>query len=341
VVNWGSAVPIIVAIIGVSGIAIPAISATFNKPSINIDVTRDIYGPTTNESFVTHLPPQLINLSNNGSAPATNLSLFLIASNASYPIRTITNLLSTVNLTVAIPGNHSLLKVNDTRQINPPTGFIELHVKKFVNGGGSTIRLAVCCSGLDRHESYHNQYYFDSHLVDTVYTTYDQGSTKLYQYPPPLITLPFAIWYFPFIVETSVGFRPTSISSLYLGAVFFYLAQSIVIVYLFYYFFTRMRKQIRKKILKQIVQEMMGIRRLIKNDPLSRKPFHDTRTDNSHTAFDIDDYLRVDDFYSKLAERNSYINSGNTDDIALKKLNNECLDLAEVGLKIIDWGKYK
>jgi hypothetical protein len=39
--------------------------------------------------------------------------------------------------------HQGLILGTDTRRIN--TGFTELDVKKFVNGGGSTIRLAVCC----------------------------------------------------------------------------------------------------------------------------------------------------------------------------------------------------
>ena len=58
---------------------------------------------------------------------------------------------------------------------------------------------------------------------------------------------------------------------------------------------------------------------------------------------DINDYRRVDDFYSKLHERNSYVESHTSaiDDIALRKLNKECLDLAEDALKNVDWSKYR
>jgi len=56
---------------------------------------------------------------------------------------------------------------------------------------------------------------------------------------------------------------------------------------------------------------------------------------------EINDYLRVEDFYLKLAERNSYIdNKKAIDDIALLKLNKKCLDLAEDALAKIDWSKY-
>jgi hypothetical protein len=61
---------------------------------------------------------------------------------------------------------------------------------------------------------------------------------------------------------------------------------------------------------------------------------------------DIKDYIRVDDFYSKLIERDSYIrdkrnNTQDIDDIVLMKLNKKCLDLAEDALEKIDWSKYK
>ena len=56
---------------------------------------------------------------------------------------------------------------------------------------------------------------------------------------------------------------------------------------------------------------------------------------------EMNDYLRIDDFYSKLAERNSYINSGSIDDSILKELNRQCLDMVEDALEKIDWHKYK
>jgi hypothetical protein len=56
----------------------------------------------------------------------------------------------------------------------------------------------------------------------------------------------------------------------------------------------------------------------------------------------INDYIRIDDFYTKLDERNSYIENNQTiDDIALLKLNKKCLELAEEALMKIDWSIYK
>ena len=44
-VNWGAAVPIVVAIIGISGVILPVFSSiyinqTYNKPTINIDIGK-------------------------------------------------------------------------------------------------------------------------------------------------------------------------------------------------------------------------------------------------------------------------------------------------------------
>jgi hypothetical protein len=58
----------------------------------------------------------------------------------------------------------------------------------------------------------------------------------------------------------------------------------------------------------------------------------------------VNDYTRVDDFYSKLVERNLYlmnvIANQPIDDIALLKLNKKCLELAEDVLEKIDWSRY-
>jgi hypothetical protein len=65
-----------------------------------------------------------------------------------------------------------------------------------------------------------------------------------------------------------------------------------------------------------------------------------------HRIFNnMHDYVRIDDFYSKLTERQRYLiscikNKHLIDDIALLKLNKKCLELAEEALTKIDWSKY-
>jgi hypothetical protein len=56
---------------------------------------------------------------------------------------------------------------------------------------------------------------------------------------------------------------------------------------------------------------------------------------------DINDYIHVDDFYSKLVERNSYIKNNQViDDSELVELNRQCLELAENALEKVDWSRY-
>jgi hypothetical protein len=59
----------------------------------------------------------------------------------------------------------------------------------------------------------------------------------------------------------------------------------------------------------------------------------------------VNDFIRLDDFYSKLAQRNSYIyscirNNHLIDDNDFLKLNKKCLELSEDALEKIDWSTY-
>jgi len=117
--------------------------------------------------------------------PATNLSLMLTANNKI--INNITNLFSTVDVTLAIPGPHSLLEIDGLKQVDG--SFVKLHVKTFVNGGGSTIKLAVGAK-----DTTYKDY--------TVYVTYDQGSNKknggepgsFFSSPISIVIYPFVAW---------------------------------------------------------------------------------------------------------------------------------------------------
>jgi len=250
--------------------------------------------------------------------------------------------------------------LKDITSIN--SDFVEIYIKKFVNDGGSIIRLEIKCSSHRHACNYSSR--TDLYPVNTVYATYDQGSTR---YPPLAPPITFTYILFPpaaYFMNNNTRYTAfiQHIPDIYITGAYFYLAQSIVIIYLFYYFFIRRRKQSKEKFLERIKQEMMSFRRSVRNDPLSRKPFYDSWTEDtistetftdaeyrrylkmlkrkSKIISEMNDYLRVDDFYSKLAERNSYINSGN-DDSVLKDLNKQCLDMVEDALEKVDWHKYK
>jgi hypothetical protein len=224
-----------------------------------------------------------------GTMPATNLSLLLTANHKT--IYNITNFLSTANLTCVIPGSPSAAPINHTKTINGPN--VEVHTKKFVNGEGSKIELMVLARGADTPDY-------------TVYATYDQGS------------------------KIAVGGKPSPSPLDYflnnLGSYgIFYLVVTELIV--FAYVFYRLLKGFRKEFFEYIVRDMIYVRKLFTYEPLTADIISDKswnvniygkrelkgaifrrRKKRKLKLFDdMNDYLRVDDFYLKLNERNSYI----------------------------------
>ena len=106
----------------------------------------------------------------------------------------------------------------------------------------------------------------------------------------------------------------------------------------------------------------MEVRKSFTHDIRSREPiFHNNwdfnslgvPNDKSRLFKDMNDYLRINDFYSKSKERylkskerysyrdGIFVSEQTIDDIALMKLNKECLELAEDALKNVNWSKYK
>ncbi len=111
-VNWGTVTPIVVAIIGISGVVLPAASSFFinqfyNKPNVNAVISQE-----------QEKGKQIINITNSGTIPATNLSLMITASN--HTINNITNLLSTTNVFLVNQGRMSLFKINQLNTTNSP-----------------------------------------------------------------------------------------------------------------------------------------------------------------------------------------------------------------------------
>ena len=156
-VDWLPIVPIFVAIIGVAGVFLPPFVGKIIRPDINIE----IYPENNNNIF----NKTIVNLVNNGIVPATNLSLIVTLDKTNSIINSVTNELSTTNITLAIPGSpHSLLVINHPMPVKKP--FLEIHVRKFVNGDGSEIKLAI-----DGKGTIYTDY--------TVYAVFDQGSEKM------------------------------------------------------------------------------------------------------------------------------------------------------------------
>ena len=331
-VNWGTVTPIVVAIIGISGVVLPAflvifINQIYNKADIDIDIgTKPENGK------------QIINITNSGTIAATNLSLIVTANK--HIINDVTNLLSTTNVLLVNPGPPSLLEINHLKPLN--VLLLDLHVKKFVNGVGSIIKLAINAKGTT----------FNDYVV---YATHDQGST--------IAPLPHLYY-----------IRLFSIA----GVFFIAISESTVVIYLWF----ALRRRNTKRFLQQITKEMIEVRKSLRHNLLDRYPFESrdtflypyesrwrwesrSRWDSPFSGVDatwkegagnvlgrklnsrkiineINDYIRVNDFYSKLVERDSYIKNNEViDDFTLAELNRQCLELAEDALTKIDWNKYR
>lgn len=316
-VNWGTVTPIVVAIIG---IVLPVLSAVFinqiySKPTINIDLGMKLENGK-----------QIINITNSGTIPATNLSLIITANN--HIINNITSLLSTTSIFLVSPGPPSLLETNNLTKINDTS--LELGVKKFTNGAGSIIKLAIGSK--------------DTVFKDyVVYAAYDQGSSKSGKQGTDISSNPAFIFFLA--VEASAGF----------------------------YMFTRWAKRdTRRRILQKIIKEIMQVRKLLRREPLIRditlverskferlssywelpdrtwkKYFEYDSEDKNETYMrkifrEVNDYRRIDDFYSKLADRYLEMKPNPAiDDFRLAELNRQCLKLAENALEKVDWNKYR
>jgi hypothetical protein len=321
--KWDTAVPIIVAIIGIIGTAIivPTFSSVLpsqflNKPILNIDIKPASYYNT------------IIKVTNGGTTPATNLSLILTPIEANKTVDFVTNKFSTVNVTV-LP-RLSLLAIDRPVPINQ--SFLELHVKKFVNGYGSLIILAI--NGT-------------AHTAFAAYATYDQGSTRTIEgYSVSLEDL---------LNENYAYFI--------MGIIGYY----IVVAYIWYL----LRKRQKRMFLSKTQEQMMEVRKKLKENPLYHETFPFTlkqhipfykrnyyfkayrwqvknlmwqkKSSYKHkVVHEVKDYLCIDDFYSEVGERDEYIRINQpTDDIVLAKYNKKCLELAEATLNTIDWTKYR
>jgi hypothetical protein len=220
----------------------------------------------------------------------------------------------------------SLLEINRPKVINGL--FLELHVKKFVNGGGSIIKLAVGA----KHTT------FTDYIV---YSTYDQGSRKM---------------------GGKEGFFDYLEGLLFVLSPFIYftVAESIVLLYLGY----GMKRSRMRRFSQQVTEDLMQIRRSLRYNPLARHivpvanacwqgginysyffalgPTFKRHLSNDEIINEIRDFVRIDDFYSKLVERNSYIRNNQViNDFELAELNRQCLELAEDALTKVNWSKYR
>jgi hypothetical protein len=157
VVNFATTiVPILVAIITVT---VPIFITSFsnlasNKPAVNVLITPN---------FNNDGRKAVITLTNNGSAPATNLSLTLIAPRK---VTQITDNFSTSSISLPQIANHNnSLTIGVTKSIHP-TPFLQINMPKLIQGDGSLAILQTLNEG--NASTHYNNY--------TVHIVSDQGS---------------------------------------------------------------------------------------------------------------------------------------------------------------------
>ena len=111
------------------------------------------------------------------------------------------------------------------------------------------------------------------------------------------------------------------------------------------YYLLFLTKKLRLRFLTGVVREMINIRRDLSDDPNTTKILHNQwkyyspwgtpkplsnwyLKRNKRFITHVDDYLRIDDFYSKLEERNKRLNDQTPyTQIEIEQKNRECLDL--------------
>ncbi|HET7389892.1 MAG TPA: hypothetical protein VFJ51_03635 [Nitrososphaeraceae archaeon] len=159
-VNFGtSIVPIIVAFITVTMspfFTVAISSLTSHNPIVNV-----LIAPNFNNDG----RKAVITLTNNGSAPASNLSLAIIAPKK---ITQIINNFSAASISLPQLSNcNNKLSLGAPKSIDPPTSFIQIHIPKLVQGEGSLTKLQILNNG-NPHSHYYNY---------TGVAIYDQGSS--------------------------------------------------------------------------------------------------------------------------------------------------------------------
>jgi hypothetical protein len=95
-----------------------------------------------------------------------------------------------------------------------------------------------------------------------------------------------------------------------------------------------------------IVEEMIMIRNILKKNLLTTSHFTEKWTSIScetkrQIIGDISDYLLVDDFYTLLTKRNTYVINNKIENYYLNQYNEECIQFSEKALSGVDWKKYR
>ena len=339
--NWGVITPILVPVIGILAAISPFLVTNFynqfyGTPNVNLEIIPNVENNSSRTRF---------HISNLGAVPATNLSFLLYSPNK---IIDLSNVFYTTDLILTSPNvakvdNQTSLNgtrvdtyqqirgqvINNTDKVKIDDEYLELEAGKLVHGDGSQIIIETT---LDQNLS---KYYNAS----VVYTEGSTGGEERVQIPSSASTQDKLLFWW----QTNPILAP-----LYVGSI-------ITAVIVYYLFFAR--KRLRVRFVSNVTREMIDVRCNLKNSPRSRDPYPikwwwRTRSVSGgkwnwflrrrkRFIEHINDYVKVDDFYNKLNERNSkFEKEKDMSDQNVEKLNIECLELLEMALLMIDWKKY-
>jgi hypothetical protein len=322
-VNWtGVVVPIVVAILALLGTLVVALVNNYiqslNKPKIEVIVEPE--GSTS-----------LVNIANDGLAPATNLSLIIKTFNDTQVTKKfgavdviapqlpkIPNLTTSQTLNLTVP-----------TKIATPGSYLELRIPNLPHGEGSLTQIEVTGNGTSDYKSV---------------AVFDQGSS---------------MGRGPLSPEDEID-RIFSFFGGYDYFLAYYSLASFYVVIIAIVFSIRRRKRfLFKKFISSIRDQMTDIHNSSEEDQETKKNIHTfietwkNKTPNlkryQYTFFrpsikvvdylNMKDYIITENLYKKLLKNPLYLEEHlNPED--KKRYNNHCRRLVEDALISIDWKKY-
>jgi hypothetical protein len=356
-------VPIVVAVIGVVGTFVPIY---INNPTSTAEIsTRVSLRPTLEHNVLSYL----IDIRNQGNAPATNLSIFVRICSLPPPfdiipceakIYNITNGYSTTEL--LLPQSNKTLEPLETEPVNQP--LVKVRTSELAQGPGSQVRLFgftnippggfVVTVISDQGGNYRDYRIGGTqapyqHGLYASLPIYVQNIIKWYN-DEIGIRFGFGIIDIPEYVRDLIQWFDVNVAPL---AVFFIVFYTVLFVILYLYF--RRRKAVRK-VLTKVIENAIEVRRALQVSHTSKENFAEAWETWNQVPInkrrkairDISDYLVVDDFYSELKEWIKFTSHSKDEKVselsksnALAKHNEAVLTAAENVLNKVDWNKYR
>jgi hypothetical protein len=303
--------PIIASIIAVFGTILPLliglyISKDENRPVIDYNRLDFNYS----KNFF------ILDIYNKGTQHATNLSLYL--DTFPFTILNLTNIFSTSNI-FTNDSDGSLVNIGKTISIN--NTYTKLYIPSLIHGEGSKILIKIVID---------EKITETSNFTMSIRAIYDQGSSKIdIDFSPPALIKSVEEYYEAYAV--------------YYNILFPLLLIVYVIIYIRYGVIKR-----RKNYFKELVANLITIRHKLKVDIQTDKILDiSIKIDKEYIkSMDVNDYILLDDFFTILYKRNSFLqsiwmdNKLKSEDDKFNRLNKQLLEFLNKILIQINWKRY-